>query len=232
VQLAERLSEAFDAVEAGNKQQAQTLLRNVYAWLDKQKQEAAQLSQESGKQGDDKLSDREKALNDKEQKLFQGEIGRETFRHQNDSVEKALSPYLKGKNLAPQAKARLLKTINGDINETLRKDQNYQRQVKAFLAQKDSQGTINFIKGHLDTVVSDIVRGAWKDLYGSAPVTPKVQQQKQQDQKPQTIGAPIKVAKKPALNEIVKDTGYMEAYIAGKAIMAAGPLKGKMVTWR
>jgi hypothetical protein len=42
----------------------------------------------------------------------------------------------------------------------------------------------------------------------------------------------IRLNRKPALSEIEKDRDYMAAYIAGRAIMARGPYKGKLVRWK
>lgn len=226
--LSNVLESLWKAVGDNKPEDAKSLIQQTYRWLEGQKAEAPKDSVDPDRE---KLTRERQEFDQERDKAFRGDIGRDTFKYQQDSVEKALTPYLKGRKLTDQGKQRLVRAINADINDTLKNDQAYQRQVRAFLTKRDAQGTARYIKGHLDTIISGIVDGTWKALYGAPvgrPVTPK---SAEQTAKPQ-IGAPIKVQKKPSLSEVEKSNGYMEAYIAGKAIMATGPMKGKLVTWR
>lgn len=231
-QLADRLSEAFDAIGNNNTQAAQTLLRNIYQWIGAQKQFSEQSRQQQQNPQADRLSDRENQLVQKEDALFRGEIGRDTYGYQQSQVKKALAPYLRGAKISEQAKNRLMSTVNQDVFDNLTADDGYQRQVKAFLARKDGKGTATYIKAHLDSVIPEIAKRAWSDLYGSPSKAAKAATLNTTNGGKPTIGSAIWLAKKPNAAEIEKRPGWMEGYISGRAIMSSGPYKGKMVRWK
>jgi len=226
------LEQVWEALAGNKPEDAKALVQRTYKWLETQKANAQQTTPATDPERE-KLQRERQEFDQNREKAFRGDVGRETFKYQQDTIDKALTSYLKGKKLTDDGKQRLVKAINADINDTLRGDSGYQRQVKAFLAKRDQDGTVRYIKGHLDTIVSGIVDSTWKAFYGAPLGRPTGQQQQKQvtqEQKPQ--GGPVKVSVKPKLSDIEKSNGYMEAYIAGKAIMATGPMKGKVVTWR
>lgn len=233
--LSDRLSEAFDAIEAGNGRGAQSLLRNIYAWVAAQRQYAVERGDQNANPAEEKLTQRENAVRQQEDLAFRKEIGRETYRYQQDSVSRALAPYLRGAKISEQARARLISAIDADINQNLERNEGFQRQMKAFLAKRDSQGTIDYLKAQLDMVIPSISRRLWQDLYGPAPKAAKAAPfaGANGDRRGITASAgPIRLNRKPELAEIQKDRDYMAAYIAGQAIMAKGPYKGKLVRWK
>jgi hypothetical protein len=231
-QLADRLSEAYDAIGANNPQGAQSLLRNIYAWVQAQKQQAGQPAAEAASPQADRLAQRENALNEREETAFRKGIGSETFAYQQSQVQKALQPYLKGSKLSDQAKTRLVTTINADIQSNLEKNPGFQRQMQAYLAKKDARGTVDYLKGQLDLIIGSITKQAWQDLYGTAPKAARTTPVAGSNGQAKAAAGPIRLTHKPMLSEIRKDKDYMAAYIAGQAIMAKGPYKGKLVRWK
>ena len=226
------LESLWEAVGANKAEDAKSLIQRTYKWLENQKASAQQATPTTDPDRE-KLQRERQEFDQQRDQAFRNDIGQETYKYQQDGIDKALASYLKGRKLTDQGKQRLVKAINAEVRDTLKADQGYQRQVKAFLTKKDAEGTKRYIKGHLDTIIQGVVDSTYKAFYGAPVGRPAgQQQQKTEAQKAQPQGGPVKVAKKPALSEIEKSNGYMEAYIAGKAIMATGPMKGKLVTWR
>jgi|SRR5215475_681048 len=231
-QLADRLSEAFDAIKNQNPEAAQALLRNIYAWIGQQKQTSEQNGQQQLNPQQDKLAERENQLKQQEEKLFRGEIGKETYDYQQRSVEKSLMPYLKGMKISEQARQRLTNTVHQDVFDNLTQDEGYQRQVRAFLARKDARGTKVYIKAHLDSIIPEISKRAVQDLYGAPTKAAKAASLvAAAPAKPNSNGI-VQLMKKPSMTEIEKRPGWMTGYISGKAMMATGPYKGRYVTWK
>lgn len=229
--LGQVLESMWEAIAGNKPDDVKSLIQKTYKWLEGQKSQAEKSNTQTVDPEREKFETERQKFNQEREQAFQGDIGRETVRHQQTKIDTVLTPYLKGKTFTPEGKAKLLRTINIDINETLKADQSYQRQVKAFLGKRDAAGATRFIKDHLDTVVPGIVQSTWTALYGRA-VTAKPNAQPTNGAKPTIQGGPLKVTTKPPLSEVSKEPGYMEAYIAGKAIMANGPNKGRLVSWR
>jgi hypothetical protein len=228
--LGQVLESMWEAIAGNKPDDVKSLIQKTYKWLEGQKALADKSNTQTLDPGREKFETERKKFEGERQSAFLGDIGRDTSRHQQTAIETALTAYLKGKKLTPEGKTELGRVINAGINDTLKGDQAYQRQVKTFLGKKDADGAKRFINDHLDTIVPGIVQSKWRALYGSAVVQKPVQQPN--GAKPTIQGGPLKVAAKPPLSEVSKEPGYMEAYIAGKAIMANGPNKGKLVTWR
>lgn len=225
--LGQVLESMWEAIGANKLDDVKSLVQKTYNWLNGQKSLAEKSNTQTLDPEREKFETERKKFEGERQNAFLGDIGRDTSRHQQTAIETALTSYLKGKKLTPEGKTELGRVINAGINETLKADQAYQRQVKTFLGKKDADGAKRFINDHLDTVVPGIVQAKWKALYGSAVVQKPLAQTTQ----PTVQGGPIKLSAKPSMNDISRDPGYMEALIARKAIMATGPHKGKLVTW-
>ena len=231
-QLGQRVTDAIYALRNNNPQAVYQLLSNIDGWLKAHGELAAGSGPHSPTVQEERLTARENSLKEQENRIFIGEIGRETLGYQGEQVDKALTPYMKGTKLSDSAKERLKNAIAIDIYKTLNRDKGYQRQIKTFLANRDARGTTQYVKGQLATIIPQIVRKAYQDLYGVPPKAVKTASSAPVNGQRALLGGEIRVAKKPAISDIEKRAGYMTSFIAGKAIMAKGPLKGRVVRWR
>jgi hypothetical protein len=225
--------ELWNAVNGDQKDQAKGIIQRAYQWLEQQKSAAQKLSSSSEADPERERFESERQQFERQRdEAFRGDIGRQTFQHQQSEIEKALAPFLKTRKFSPEAKSRLVRIVNAEVNDTLKGDAAYKRQVGAFLSKKDAEGAIRYINGHLSGIVPEAVRNSWRALYGSAPARPASQSQAADQTASQThTGGPLKLAKKPEKTDLEHGPKWLEAFIARKGIMAKGPHKGKLVTW-
>lgn len=241
-ELGPRLSEAFAAIEANKPDEAKTLLKNIYRWLEGQKQLAGQRRTEDPERA--KFKTEVDKFNQTKEQNFRQDIGRQTVSHQHQQISSALAPYLKTRSLSAEAKQDLTEGVNGEVNRLLRADKNYQDQVKALLSSRtrDQAGIIRYINSVVAEAVPKAARAVWTRRYGSMPATRSAAaagagQDKNKAAagatKPNPAGtsAPIKLTAKPNRNDIDWSKTKDIMFITSKAYMKNGPHKGKLVTW-
>lgn len=230
--LGDVLSQAFDAI-GQQPDQAKRLLQSAYRWLEGKKQEAGQRKLGPDPEREQLTKERE-SLEKERDNNFRRDVGRETTNYQKTTIEKSLNPYLKTRKLSDDAKGDLLDGVNREVTRILQSDASYQTQMKALFATKnrDRNQIVSYVNSKLDEAVPRAADIVWKRRYGfTAPAKPVSQaEQPTNGTKPQ--GGPILLNAKPSMQDIEKNSGYMEAWIAKKAIMRTGPHKGHLVTWK
>lgn len=228
------LQSLVEAVNSNDLAKAKELLGKTYQWYEGQRQQAGNRTKGEDPERQKFEQERQKFQQEREQ-TFREDIGRQTVGHQGEQINKALVPYLKMKNLSAEAKSDLMEGCNTEINRLLRADQAYQTQVKAMLAAKsrDSGQIVRYINAAVDEAATKAVKAVWTRRYGAgAPARPATPQAGKPTQAPApSNSAPVKVAAKPKTSEIVKDRGWDLNFMKNRAVMATGPLKGKLVTW-
>lgn len=243
-ELGPRLSEAFAAIEANKPDEAKTLLRNIYRWLEGQKQQAGQRRTEDPDRA--KFKTEVDNFNKTKEQTFRQDIGRQTVAHQSQQITSSLAPYLKSRALSAEAKQDLVDGVNGEVNRLLRADKNYQDQVKALLASRtrDQAGIVRYINSVVAEIAPKAVRAVWMRRYGSLPASRAAAAGTGAGQgkdkagaaagaKPNPAGssAPVKIQGKPKREDVDWSKTKDIMYITNKAVMKNGPHKGKLVTW-
>jgi len=238
-ELGPRLSEAFAAIEANKPDEAKTLLKNIYRWLEGQKQLADQRKTEDPERA--KFKTEVDKFNQTKEQTFRQDIGRQTVAHQSQQISSALAPYLKTRALPAEAKQDLADGVNAEVNRLLRADKNYQDQVKALLASRtrDQAGIVRYINSVVAEVAPKAVRTVWTRRYGSLPASRPAAAAAGADkskagavkQNPAGSSAPVKLAAKPKREDVDWSKTKDIMYITNKAVMKNGPHKGKLVTW-
>lgn len=229
------LSSMQQALAANDVAQVKDILGKTLGWLDGQKQLAGQRPKTDDPERL-KFEQDKQAFNQEKEKTFRGDIGRETSAHQSQVISKSLTPYLKTRNLSIEAKSDLNDGINREINRLLKADSVYQSQVKAMLNAKnrDAGKIRQYISAALDEVGPKATKAVWGRRYGTSPATRTAPTPTDKTQAAPTpaSGGPVRIAAKPNRDDIEKGRGWDTLLIANKAVMAKGPYKGRMVTWK
>ena len=157
-----------------------------------------------------------------------GEVGAQTQSYQKSLIDRALSGYIKQRNLTSGQKQDLMETLLGDsdginkgeIFRALRSDEAYQRQLKTSLSKirediaagKDvselKRRVIQFVNSKLDEIVPKTVRSVWNKRFAGTPAG-----------KPAGRVSPAAGPSGPVQQPgepIVKVEGWQELYIGGK----------------
>lgn len=221
---------------------AKEWLGKTQNWLNGQKQQAAQAKTSQVDPEREKLNRDRAELNQEREKNFVNGIGSQTVAHQNEVINKAITPYLKSKPLGADAKSDLTDGINREINRRLKADTAYQSQMKAMLSAKtrDAAKITSYVKAKLDLEAPEATKAVWARRYGSAapkPAPKAGEQQNGQRQLPATgpgatSAQPIKIAQKPGIEDRDFDRDPKQLHmLASRAFMKSGPYKGKWVSW-
>src|SRR5581483_5661896 len=241
-----QLAEAFEmanmpGASAEFKQAAQskasTLIKNMIGWLNEQNQSVQNAKKNAVNPSEQKLSEREKALQTKEENSFREGIRSTTSQHFNEVTGKALGPYLKQLNLSMDAKRDLAQGVIDEVSRLMEGDQSYQKQIKALLSAKsrDPKRIASFINAKIDAIAEQATKSVVMRRYGNSlngkrsAAKPGGKQQPQQG-KPTSAAASgvVRVAQKPDRSLIDYDKTSDIDLVQGRATLKSG----KRVSWR
>jgi hypothetical protein len=239
-----QLAEAFEmsnmpGASAEFKQAAQnkasTLIKNMMGWLQQQNEAVQNSKKNAVNPSEQKLSEREKALQAKEENSFREGIRSTTSSHFNEVTGKALGPYLKQLNLSTEAKRDLAQGVIDEVSRLMEGDQAYQKQVKALLSAKnrDAKRIASFINAKIDAIAEQATKSVVMRRYGNTLNGKRSAAQggkKPGQQKPTTAaaGAPVRIAQKPDRSLIDYDKTSDMDLVQGRATLK----NGKRVSWR
>lgn len=119
----------------------------------------------------DALTAREKALNDREESSFRQDVGVKANPEMNQSLSKALNPYLKQLKLGEVAKQDLVQGIYEEIGKLVNADKDYQKQKDTLFKAKNrnSANIAKFISSKFDSVASQAAKNVVGRRYGKSP---------------------------------------------------------------
>lgn len=168
------------------------------------------------------LSEREKALNDREHKTFLDGLGRVSNDFMSTQITKHIAPLLTSMASVKNDKAGFVAEVNSQISTLLTQDAQYQTNVKALLREKNAEKTTRYINAKLEEAVPKAVtavRNTWMKRYGS--VKPKATT-------PTNGASPSgPLSKEPDYKTLDNVAGKAILFMSGK-----GYIKGKLVTWK
>ena len=119
---------------------------------------------------DSKLTAREAALAEREASSFNNEVGTLANTKMNQSLQKAVAPYLKDLKLAPQARADYIQGVYDEITKLVKADKVYQTQKDSLFKSKtkDAAKIANLMNAKFDAVVATAAKTVKDRRYGGA----------------------------------------------------------------
>jgi hypothetical protein len=237
--LGDVLAGMQQALQENKPEDLKKLLGQTLAWLDRQKQQASTRSSQPDPDRQ-RFETEKQEFKSQQERAFRGDIGRQTITHQNQLMERQLTPYIKGKNLSADAKTDLADGVNREISRLLKANSAYQTQVKAMLAAKtrDPQAIVRYINAAVEEAVPKAVKSVWSRRYGTVPARTQTQGRQTTQSSTNTqaarvsAGAPLKIQQKPNREDVDWDKDPKRIlFTTSKAYMKSGPYKGKLVSW-
>jgi hypothetical protein len=121
-------------------------------------------------QQNDAFVKREQELAAKEAAQFNTEVGTLANTKMNQSLQKAVAPYLKDLKLAPQARADYIQGVYDEITKLVKADKNYQTQKDALFKSKtkDAGKIASLMNAKFDSVVGQAAKVVRDRRYGTA----------------------------------------------------------------
>jgi hypothetical protein len=224
-----RRADAPDSFKKEAAEQAEGIMQGIHRWLrDQGKVDPA------AAKPDQKITQREQALQQREQEAFRGDVGAKANVGINASLKKELTPYLAKLSLSDESRADLVQGIWDEAGKFVKADKVYQGQKDAaFKAKNRDAGKIaSLMQAKFDSVVAQAVKTVVNRRYpaGVKPGVAKPGVVQPGVTKPgvQAAGAPIKIAAKPDRSQINWAKTTQDDTLRSRA----WTVSGKYVTWR
>jgi len=232
------LNDVFTAVlgalQNNKPEDAKGLIQRAQQWFDGQKQNA-QRSKSSGPDPDrEKLESDRRSFNEEREKTFKSDCDRGACRARDTEIDKSLAPYLKLRKFGEQGLADFKGAIRREVSTLLNKDQSYKRQINANFSnpRRDQNKIVEYMGSQAALVVPRAIQNVWKlREYGALPKSGQHNQNNNNGNGSRPTGV-ITLSKKPALDDLQENEGYMEMYLGKRGVMKSGPFKGRQVTWK
>jgi hypothetical protein len=222
------------ALKAGDGPGIQKIITNLYRWYAGLKQQVQKTSSVDPER--QKFEQERTKFSAERESTYRQDIGKQAQSFMAGEMQKALAPFLKGKNLSADARSDLDSGVNAEINKLLLADATYQQNMKGLLKSKnrDVQKITNYINAKLVDTVPKAARAVWQRRYGSVPVkaAPAANGKAVANPLGGKIGGnavPVKLLKPPATTELdlTKDP-QMLLFLTGKGYLKSS---GKLVSW-
>lgn len=181
---------------------------------------------------DDKLSAREQAVAQQEDKIFRESVGNHANTEITNSLAKALTPYLRGVKIDQVTRGRFTQAVYDQVAELVKADKVYQTtKDNLFKAKnKDAANIANHMKAKFSAVVGDAAktvagRAEWKAVLGTKGAPGAGAPKAGAPPAPGGLGTaekPILVKELPARTEIDWDKTDDEMTMRGIRVLKSG----------
>lgn len=219
-----------------DKPEAKEILDSIIGWKNEQKRLSEKTNLDTLAPERNKLTERETALNARETKQFEYEVGLEVKPHMNGEFGKHMASYLKNAtNLSDAMKQDVARAWLSELGKATEKDKT---QIEAMMKSKSRNKTAiaNFVRSRISAVADGVTKKI-VETYKLTPGKAAPAAGKKPGEEPPPTGAgsspqsPLRIKEKPADSRIDwnADPDRMH-FIAGKAKLVDG--SKQWVKWR
>jgi len=127
--------------------------------------------------GPDKLAEREQALNERDQQLFNTEMQRSVDSFRDPLITKELDSFIKRRPNDNDAKDLAISTVRSEVVARLKADEKYQNSLNALWARKDKDGAMRLIKSRETAAITEIAPKVGRTIFGN-PAAAKTEEKK------------------------------------------------------
>ena len=164
-------------VKDGDGQAAWDLLNDMSAWMDRAKglQKKA-IEAKSVDPREQKFAERERELNERDQKIFENQVGTDVNRMNNRTLAKTVEPFFKQLKLEVEGRREFVNGLQSRIWKMMKEDKVFQLQAATIKKSKDPQKLAEFIAADFAKRVPEAFRQYRNIMYPNfkpAVVAPK-----------------------------------------------------------
>lgn len=211
-----------------DKPEAKEIVDSIMGWKNEQKRLSEKTNLDTLEPERKKLNEQATQLSQREYKQFEYEVNQEVKPSINQAFASRMSTYLKDDPRPAQAKQDIARAWLDELGKAMAKDQ---KQIETMMKSKsrNKAAIANFVRTRISAVADGVTKKI-VDSYKLTPGKPGAKQPVKPGEQSPASSTVIKVAQKPADEQIDwdKDPDRM-LFVSGRAYLKGS---GKLVKWR
>jgi hypothetical protein len=144
----------------------------VKTWLQSFGQIASAPAQPRQTTQTNELSQREQALNEREESAFIGDFKGQAESWRGTEISKELKSYFDRDPKDTEKRDLALRTVTADVKERMKADKDFQDKLNGFTSRRDAEGALRLLKSREAIAIKDIAPKVGRLMYGQAAAKP------------------------------------------------------------
>lgn len=154
-------------LEYGKLEEVKTQVAQLKEWQGSFAAKAQAPTQSKSVQPDAKFTEREQALNQREQQAFENDMQRSVDSFREPVIAKELDTFFKRRPNDTEAKELAISNVKSEVNKRLGADQGFQKNLNALWARKDKEGALRLIKSRESAAIAEIAPKIGRLIFGN-----------------------------------------------------------------
>lgn len=157
-------------LKEGDADRKNGMLQQLQQWYNQQKQNVSAIQQPSPKNpAQDRISQREQELNQREEQMFQGQVSEKVNTSVSPELNKHVDQYAKSYKLNDKQKARFSESVANRVAREMESDQTYMKQLEIRKANKGktADSIASYISSEFNRRLKDAAFAEAQELYGA-----------------------------------------------------------------
>jgi len=155
-------------IKAGQQKEGFEAMQELLNWVGQVEQLAEQSQEQPITDRERKLQEQERGIQSEKTKIYQGEVGKVSVARTNSAISRHLTPLIndakkKGIVLTLEQKQDVASGVYTEIANSLKANNTYQRQMKAFYQrQAPPEEIAEYVEGHVQRLAEKASKAVWE----------------------------------------------------------------------
>lgn len=154
-------------LEVGKMDQIPAMVNQLKEWAQSFSVKAAAPRTNTTVQSNDKFTQREQQLNQREEQAFSNDMRRDVDSFRSPLIAKELDSFFKRRPNDTEAQSLAVATVRSQVIERMSNDATFQKSLNALTARKDKDGAMRLIKSRETAAIAEIAPKVGRTIFGN-----------------------------------------------------------------